>query len=72
MEKLDKWDNDDNKNDNDDSKINNELKQKQLADRYNVDFNRQAEIGLIDRQLATLGRNGGIIYHYYEFIRLIN
>jgi len=59
MEKLDKWDYDDNKNDNEDSKINNELKQKQLADRYNNDFNRQAEIGLIDRQLATLGRNGG-------------
>ena len=35
------------------------MKQKQLVDRYNSDFNRQAEVGLIDRQLATLGRNGG-------------
>jgi hypothetical protein len=59
LEKLDKWD-DSNDNTNDtNTTIKNDIKKKQIADRYNNDINKQAEIGLIDRQLSSLGRCGG-------------
>ena len=59
LEKIDKWD-DSNDNTNDtNTNIKNDIKKKQIADRYNNDINKQAEIGLIDRQLSSLGRCGG-------------
>jgi hypothetical protein len=63
IEKINKYDDDNNDIKNNDNKNINDIKKKkqqqQLADRYNNDMNKQAEIGLIDRQLASLGRTGG-------------